>query len=603
MTWYFYPNKIGPITSTALKELALQGKITPQTVIETEQGKLAKAENVRGLVFSSPENEEISPIKPKSEPSSNLPIESIPSNSPPVQEQAEETIPTEEIEQSQPVDFAPFISAMQGTLDDVLTAIEQIGGINAINEYGRTPLHSLIKLSSLFLTNESAIYAIIEKGANVNARDQDGQEPLHCCIPINAECNPNIMASLIKAGAIIDAQDNDGNSTLHLALQNGRIETTLFLLNEGANAELKNRQERTPYQLAQCQIQRKSDKPETREALQTLAKKLNIDYEEPFGSLYEAIIADSPEGIAFLIKKGADIWSSEHGFSHIHLAAACNNVNALMALKNAGLSVNIATAENEEPLHIALRHKSRDAAIALIKLGANVNAINKNYGAARTPLEIAIKNEIIDVIAPLIKAGANTNEAVKCAIKYKSTASITALIKQGIKIDPTSNLICHAAEHNATQIIPLLLDAGCEINKDFGYGSPLHCAIEKGAKETIKLLIDAGADVNAISKREGKVPLHVAVENNSSDILELLVKAGANLEIKDSKGNTPMTLAIEKGASNLFSILLKAGATIPENISNHINLKEDSFVLVLAKAGINVDFLYARGLAFDDSVP
>lgn len=52
--WYYYDkngNKVGPITSTAIKALAQQGLITPDTALENEQGQSAKAGTVKGLEF------------------------------------------------------------------------------------------------------------------------------------------------------------------------------------------------------------------------------------------------------------------------------------------------------------------------------------------------------------------------------------------------------------------------------------------------------------------------------------------------------------------------------------------------------------------------
>ena len=54
-TWYYY-NEKGEKTSVTggqLKWLAKNGKITPETVIETEDGKTAPARKVQGLTFAT----------------------------------------------------------------------------------------------------------------------------------------------------------------------------------------------------------------------------------------------------------------------------------------------------------------------------------------------------------------------------------------------------------------------------------------------------------------------------------------------------------------------------------------------------------------------
>ena len=52
--WYYYTadrEKIGPIRGKELKQLALQGTITPETFVEDENGRTALAKNVTGLTF------------------------------------------------------------------------------------------------------------------------------------------------------------------------------------------------------------------------------------------------------------------------------------------------------------------------------------------------------------------------------------------------------------------------------------------------------------------------------------------------------------------------------------------------------------------------
>ena len=60
-TWYYYDEngqRLGPITGGQLKWLAKNGKITPGTVVETENGKTAVARKVKGLTFIGAEQPE-----------------------------------------------------------------------------------------------------------------------------------------------------------------------------------------------------------------------------------------------------------------------------------------------------------------------------------------------------------------------------------------------------------------------------------------------------------------------------------------------------------------------------------------------------------------
>lgn len=54
-TWYYYDSKdrkVGPATGEQLKEFAKNGRITPETIVETEDGKTAPAGKVKGLTFA-----------------------------------------------------------------------------------------------------------------------------------------------------------------------------------------------------------------------------------------------------------------------------------------------------------------------------------------------------------------------------------------------------------------------------------------------------------------------------------------------------------------------------------------------------------------------
>jgi hypothetical protein len=61
--WYYRDEsgeKVGPITPNTLKALATQGVITPETVIENEGGKSARADSIKGL---TPPQESFLPTK------------------------------------------------------------------------------------------------------------------------------------------------------------------------------------------------------------------------------------------------------------------------------------------------------------------------------------------------------------------------------------------------------------------------------------------------------------------------------------------------------------------------------------------------------------
>ncbi|GHT20807.1 hypothetical protein FACS189419_00630 [Planctomycetales bacterium] len=68
--WYYFNksgDKVGPIRGRELKQLALDGTVTPDTLIENEEGKQGKAGKVNGLTFPEPPTPK-STIVPPAEP-------------------------------------------------------------------------------------------------------------------------------------------------------------------------------------------------------------------------------------------------------------------------------------------------------------------------------------------------------------------------------------------------------------------------------------------------------------------------------------------------------------------------------------------------------
>ena len=81
--WYYYDNngqKQGPVTGGQLKGLANAGMITPETVVETEEGKKAPARKVQGLTFVCPPSDIPStmPVKVENAPHVPQPVSPSP---------------------------------------------------------------------------------------------------------------------------------------------------------------------------------------------------------------------------------------------------------------------------------------------------------------------------------------------------------------------------------------------------------------------------------------------------------------------------------------------------------------------------------------------
>lgn len=90
------------------------------------------------------------------------------------------------------------------TLEQVVECLAAEAGVDARDEYGRTPLH----YAALASTNPALIAALIDAGARVDARNDYSSTPLHNAA--QSSTNPTIIAALVDAGAEVDARDGGG---------------------------------------------------------------------------------------------------------------------------------------------------------------------------------------------------------------------------------------------------------------------------------------------------------------------------------------------------------------------------------------------------------
>jgi len=179
--WYYYENgkEIGPINGSKLKELALQGVITPDTDVkvitpEFPQGRTGPAKDIKdrqgnGLAFSASSSYQSS-------------FQDI------------------------------FAAARKGTVEDVMYFVEKKGtDVNTRDKDGGTPLHHAAANNS----NLEVLQYLILKGANVNAKQNNGVTPLHAAAYNNS--NVKVLEYLISQGTDVNAKINDGFTALDFA--------------------------------------------------------------------------------------------------------------------------------------------------------------------------------------------------------------------------------------------------------------------------------------------------------------------------------------------------------------------------------------------------
>lgn len=209
----------------------------------------------------------------------------------------------------------------------------------------------------------------------------------------------------------------------------------------------------------------------------------------PDRSLRSAVIRDDATAIAQIVASGVDpnqpfqVLEGDTLITPLMFAVQRvriqSSLAAVLALIRAGAQINPPTNDGL-PLTFASYMNHRELILALLALGADVNATQKSF-----------------------------------TVKH-----YTAL---------------HAASHYGHgDVVKLLIARGAYVN--VSGMAPLHLAVQGGHLDVMRTLIACGADVNSRDDK-GRTPLHYAF--SQANAIELLVDEGADVSVRDSMGLLP----------------------------------------------------------------
>jgi len=196
-----------------------------------------------------------------------------------------------------------------------------------------------------------------------------------------------------------------------------------------------------------------------------------------------------------------------------------------------------------------------------------------------TALHAAAENGRLEMIPMLLDAGANINQAT---------------------YDATFTSLHHALAKGHFECAQLLVDRGADLNllNEGGcFGTSLHYAVFKDNLDFVKMLIGKGADVNIISG-QGFSALHQAVMGDQPEIAKVLIAAGADVNVQDEELLTPLHFAARDGSGECAMLLVKAGADLfakqnegktAKDLADFVNEQEMTAFLASCETGLVPD--------------
>uniref|UniRef100_A0A5S6R4I2 ANK_REP_REGION domain-containing protein n=1 Tax=Trichuris muris TaxID=70415 RepID=A0A5S6R4I2_TRIMR len=118
------------------------------------------------------------------------------------------------------------------------------------NNNGQTALHYAASKN-----HADIVCALLENGAYAGAKDKLGATALHRAA---SKGNSGVVEKLLaNKDCLINSADSEGNTALHLACDEGRRQVAVMLVKEGATLDLKNKEEKTPLDLADVDLRKR----------------------------------------------------------------------------------------------------------------------------------------------------------------------------------------------------------------------------------------------------------------------------------------------------------------------------------------------------------
>ena len=263
-----------------------------------------------------------------------------------------------------------------------------------------------------------------------------------------------------------------------------------------------------------------------------------------------ASLSSSGEFIETLIDLGADVNAqrTDDKVTPLILSASWNNFMAVYLLLDHEADANIARADGNSPLHIAVSNGFFHITKLLIKKGSNVNLQNKE---GRTPLFLSVKNKQKHLIKLLIE-----NEA-DVTIGYQENSTDRIYLVRGKGRGRAAWQYVLVKKH----LLGLFLkrtNGGSLDGADFG------AVLRSGwGKDPPEGTIDQMLEECDFKEIPSVTVLHIASkENNEPEIIDLLVKSGANVNAQDAEGFTPLHMATIHGNLKIVKKLVDLDADV-----------------------------------------
>lgn len=411
-----------------------------------------------------------------------------------------------------------------------------------LGESGETSLHVAVHHNRLNMAE-----VLLNAGAAVNASRRDGMTPL--CVAVVAR-HLGAAKLLLKAdGVDINAVTALGRTPLLLAAAAGDYRMVQLLLQKGAKLDVTDKEGYTPLMTAAIEKRRQVEKL-------LLDKKADVKATRCDG--WTALHLDPNAGhegmCRALISAGADVNAIDsEGWTPLMTAASEGHLSVVQLLCSRA-NVNARLRGGFSILYLAATEGHDEIVAALLEAGAEVDAAS---GRGSTPLSIASHIGHNSVVKTLLAAKAEPGRSrsdgwtplmLAALVNHAPVAETllaTGRVAPGQTLPPKSpynavyTALHVAAEHEANDVLRLLLAKGVPADGGTSGLTPLMLAAEDGNSTAVRWLMRAGASVCAVvagddSTAPPRTALSSAAAEGHAIVVEELLCAGKRTGLTSS---------------------------------------------------------------------
>ncbi|XP_062502217.1 transient receptor potential cation channel subfamily A member 1-like isoform X2 [Corticium candelabrum] len=419
--------------------------------------------------------------------------------------------------------------------------------VNEINENEQTPLHCALE------NEQDAIVELLCEASksgkvviNPLLSDNHKRTPLHLAVNTG---KVELVQTVLGIPQDVNQRGPNDRTPLHVAALDDKSDIASLLLQHGADPLLRDKENKTALGLAVgtgsltiLDVFLRNCGSHSMDLLES------ISGEDKSSLLHLAAESGSPDAVVYLLYKNANrIARDSYGCTVIHRASRYGDLRVLRQFSNTDKSLfDSGNSEGFTPLHEAARCDNVEVVEFLLDKGA---VLDKCTVSGVTPLLLAAAFGAQNVVRYLLclkvdymKKDQNGANIIHLAVGHVKTLRILAEILQ-----------------------PRGVFEGLIHDQDNEGSTPLHYAADHGGPSDVTFFFQHEASAVAVNQK-GLTPLHIAASRGHVQIVAKLCSyALPALNATDENGRTPLHLACFYGQPEVVSNLLKYGTTITED--------------------------------------